>query len=194
MNQVTSPTFGLVIAYLIPGFLALSGLVPHLPTIEAWFGAPPAELPTVGGFLYVTIASVTVGLTVSTVRWLVLDYVHAQTGLRAPPLDFSRLQDNIDAFHAAVDYHYRYYQFYGNSIIALLVISAGRWPPWGLLAGLPPCLVGFGLLFLLVLFFCASRDALLKYYARLSVLQEPGQDPKENSDDKRIPPSQPRSD
>ena len=55
MNQITSPAFGLVIAYLIPGFLALAGLSPHLPTVQAWLGTLPDESPSVGGFLYVTI-------------------------------------------------------------------------------------------------------------------------------------------
>ena len=172
-KQTAIPTFGLVIAYLIPGFLALCELSPYSPTAQAWLGALPENSPTVGGFLYVTIASVTSGLIVSTLRWLLLDQVHSRTGLSPPPLDFSKLQENIDAFHAAVDYHYRYYQFYGNTLISLVAISAGRWPVWNLVPGLPPCVVAFGLLFLLTLFFFASRDSLSKYYARLSVLQKP---------------------
>lgn len=193
MNQVTSPAFGLLIAYLIPGFMALAGLSPHSPTVQAWLGTLPNESPSVGGFLYVTIASVAAGLTVSTVRWIILDNIHARTGLPSPDLDFSRLQENIDAYHAAVDYHYRYYQFYGGSIVSMLIVTVGHWPLSAAAPGLPPCLLPLGLLFTLTLFFFASRDTLKKYYERLSALTNPTSNCKEISDDQRFPSTEQQS-
>jgi hypothetical protein len=140
----------------------------------------------VGGFLFATVASVGAGLLASTVRWLVLDHLHGWTGLRAPTLDFAKLQAHIDAFQAVVEYHYRYYQAYGNTLVALVVVAVCRWR-----------LVGQGgwkelvaILTLMALCFIASRDALSKYYARLSALYSVTPIAEETSNDKRCPPSQ----
>jgi hypothetical protein len=168
LSKVENQSFGLLIAYIVPGFIALSGLSPYSKAIKAWLGAGAAG-PTAGGFLFATVGSVAAGLLASTVRWLVLDRVHAWMGLSAPELDFSRLQANIDAFQAVVEYHYRYYQAYGNAMVSLLVVAICRWPYPG---------VGIvrGLILeaaLLSLCFFASRDALSKYYDRLAALYSP---------------------
>lgn len=129
MREVTSHNFGYLIAYLLPGFFALWGLSHVSPTLQAWLGASPMESPSVGGFLYVTIGSVAAGLTASTVRWLFLDGLHHVTGLRQPHWDFSQLAEKVQGFEVLVEIHYRYYQFYGNSLVALAVSYLLRkWP------------------------------------------------------------------
>jgi len=47
-----------------------------------------------------TLASVAAGLSVSAVRWLVLDTVHHRTGVRQPSWDFSSFQRNRAGFVA----------------------------------------------------------------------------------------------
>jgi hypothetical protein len=185
LSQVENENFGILIAYLIPGFLVLSGLAPHSPAIQTWLGST-SKAPTVGGFLFATVASVGAGLLTSTVRWLVLDHIHARTGLRPPALDFAKLQANIDAFQAVVEYHYRYYQAYGNTMVAILVVAIGRWPFSGVrsVTGL------LAIVALMLLCFVASRDALRKYYVRLTALYSNAPDTKETSDDQRCPPSE----
>jgi hypothetical protein len=150
--------FGLLIAYIIPGFTALKGL-PYLAESPGSWGAVSADsTATVAGFLFGTIEAVTAGLTVSTVRWLVLDSLHHRTGIRAPAWDFALLEKNVAAFELLVHIHYRYYKSYGNMVIALLWSYAWhgyslgwRGVPYLLLAGL---------------FFLGSRDCLSKYYGR----------------------------
>jgi hypothetical protein len=78
------------------------------------------------GFLYVTLASVRAGMTVSTVRWATVDPLHALTGIRRPLRNDARLQDRLAAFEAPVENHYRYYQFYANMLVALLLVVAAR--------------------------------------------------------------------
>lgn len=80
MGEVTSRNFGLLIAYLLPGFTVLCIARPFFEAVEAWFGET-GESATVGGFLLLTLASVAVGLTVSTLRWLAIDTIHHHTGL-----------------------------------------------------------------------------------------------------------------
>ena len=104
--------FGLVIAFLLPGFVCLAGAARFSPTIAGWMSLAPTSDPTVVGFLYVLLASIGAGLVASAVRWAIIDTVHHRTGLPPANLDFSRLQANLDAFQMAVEHNYRHYQFY----------------------------------------------------------------------------------
>jgi hypothetical protein len=160
-DRPTINDFGLLIAYLLPGFTALWG--------AQFLVTDPRVLPwqtnaTVGDFLFSTVAAVTAGLAVSTLRWLVIDSIHHRTGVRPPDWDFSRLHDRTEAFGLLLDGHYRYFQFYANMVVALgwaLVarhLAMGAWWPtdW-----LDTVLLGG-----MVLFFLGSRDTLRKYYRR----------------------------
>jgi hypothetical protein len=165
VNVLTESSFGLTIAYLLPGFVSLWGLSLVSPTVRAWLGSSSLNAPTLGGFLYVTIGSLTAGLILSTVRWLLLDSLHHATGLKQPQRDFSRLQEQILAFSTVVADHYRYYQFYGNMLFAAgfsYILWLTYRPAEGLHA-IP--LLGF--LLLEGILFLGSRDTLHKYYDRL---------------------------
>lgn len=113
MRDVTGQNFGLLIAYVLPGLTALWGVSFFSATVRGWLNGPGSEQPTVGGFLYVTIASIAAGLTVSTVRWMTVDQLHEATGLRRPPFDYTRLQANLEGFDLLVRHHYDYYKFHG---------------------------------------------------------------------------------
>jgi hypothetical protein len=157
--------FGLLIAYLIPGFALLWGLRPLVPGIDLLLGSPLAAAPTVGGFLYATLAAVGAGMVVSTARWLVIDSIHHATGLRPPQWDFARLGERAAAFDLVVEHYYRYYQFHANTCVSLLVILAVRW--WA--PGSPAALIhpaDLGLFALIAILFAGSRDSLRRYYTR----------------------------
>ena len=81
MKDVTSNNFGVLIAYLVPGATALWGLSSFSPSMRAWFASTPADAPTISGFLYLTVASLAVGMTVTAIRWACVDLVHSATGL-----------------------------------------------------------------------------------------------------------------
>src|SRR3990172_7067904 len=91
MQPVTNDNFGPLVAYLVPGATVLLGFSQFSPTLRVWFGTPPADAPTLGGFLYLTVASIAAGMTVSAIRWAVVDTLHSMTGLPLPPLHFSPL-------------------------------------------------------------------------------------------------------
>src|SRR5205085_10439214 len=112
--------------------------------LRTWIAAPPADPPTVGGFLFVTVASIGVGLTVSTLRWLLIDTLHHRTGLRPPAWDFSLLGDRVAAFEVIVDNYYRFYQFYSGMVISLAVVFVARRWSLGFLTA-PPALPDLGL-------------------------------------------------
>ena len=165
MERLTERNFGLLIAFVLPGLVALWGVSFFSPTVAAWLCVTPPEAPTIAGFLFVTLASVAAGLIVSAVRWAVIDHLHHATGIVPPPWDFGRLDKRLPIFLAIVENHYRFYQFYAGMFVAtaftyrLHLLAEGR----SLLAH-PGELLAF--LLLEAILFAASRDALAKYYAR----------------------------
>ena len=164
MQQVNSSNFGLLIAYLLPGFAVLWGIALFSETVRTWLGTAPSQAPTVGGFLYVTLASVGAGMAASTVRWLIIDSIHQATGIREPRWNFSTLAERVAAFQSLIEYQYRYYQFYGNTLVALVFVYAAHRMTVGSVAELGWIDVGFAVL--AVAFFAGSRDTLRKYYQR----------------------------
>lgn len=167
MDSSTNNKFGLVIAYFLPGFVVVWGVSFYSPTLSSWLSTGAVSGPTVGGFLYVAMSSLAAGLTVSAARWAVVDTIHHRTGIAAPLLDFSQLQERLSAFDLAVEHYYRYYQFYGNTFVALpflygcrLAVDGGSVFGWSTL----------GFLVLEVVLFAASRDSLRRYYSRASQL------------------------
>jgi hypothetical protein len=150
--------FGLLIAYVLPGFTALQGVPSVGSPAAAWGTAATGPGSTLTGFLSGTLAALAAGLTVSTARWLVIDALHHRTGIRPPAWDFALLAKNVQAFELLVDIHYRYYKFYANMVVAL----AWAYATGGYALGWRGAAYGG----LAALFFLGSRDALRKYYDR----------------------------
>src|SRR5687768_10950940 len=92
--------FGLVIAYLIPGFVALAGIVPFSPLVRAWLSGP--ETMNFGAPLYALLAATAAGMIVSVFRWLIIDGVHSLTGLGAPAFNARALEERPAAFAVLV--------------------------------------------------------------------------------------------
>lgn len=164
VNNVSNANFGPLVAYLVPGATVLLGFSLFSPTLQNWFASSSSGVPTIGGFLYLTVTSLAAGMIVNAIRWLVVDTLHAWTGLPLPPPDFSRLGQNVAAYNLLIDIHYSHYQFHGSMLIATAVayvsyrIHLGLLGPWGL--------VDIGVAVLEVIFFVTSRDALRKYHVR----------------------------
>jgi hypothetical protein len=112
---------------------------------------------------------VAAGVTVSTVRWLVIDKIHHWTGIRQPPWNFSRLGRNVDAYNVLNDIHYKFYLFHANGLISLLFVYVARRAHQGLFT-VPFGWLDLGFALLAVVFFVGSRDMLHKYHTRVSQL------------------------
>lgn len=175
-SDIIDRNFGVVIAFWLPGFLLLWGLTYSFPGLGALLpNSIGAEAPTIGGFLYVTLASLAVGLVISAVRWMVIDWLlHHVFGPRESILDFGKLR-NTEAyavFQGAVENHYRYYQYYSNTLISVLAALITylfikgpctiSWPIW------------VGLAVTCLALFLASRDCLNKYYKRIEQISKEG--------------------
>lgn len=164
VESVSNANFGPLVAYLVPGATVLLGLSQFSPMVSTWFAATPADAPTIGGFLYLTVASLAAGMTVSAVRWAVIDTLHSYTGLRMPALNFGDLARKVDAFGLLIEIHYRHYLYYANMEVAVAMayvcyrVKVGGMLPLGWL----------DLAFVAVeaIFHATSRDTLRKYYTR----------------------------
>lgn len=172
MQELSPFNFGLIIAYVVPGFVTLWGLSYHSETVRDWLAVAPATAPTVGGLLYSTLASIACGMIVSAVRWAIIDTIHHCTGVRLPRWDFSLLPERLDAYRTLIELHYVHYQFDANTLVALSFAyvawrsAVGGWAyQWGA--------VDIGFVVVCVFLFLGSRDALRKYYRRAGELLTP---------------------
>lgn len=163
-QEISDTTFGIFIAYLLPGLTALYGL-PFLADGGGWCTLAPAADVTLPQLALLTVTALAAGLTASTVRWLILDAVHHHTGVRPAAWDFALLGENVGAFEVLIQIHYRYYKFYANTVVALAwAYAAGGYAlGW---RGLAYWVLG-------VLFFLGSRDTLRRYYDRVGRLLAP---------------------
>lgn len=170
VEEALHRSFGYVIAFILPGLAALFAIGSTWlePTgLPLLFGGNELSL---SGWIIVLLGSLGIGIILSALRWLLIDTLHHCTGLSAPPLDYGLLHDRLDVFLVAVEHNYRFYQFYSNLFVSLLVVIANHllqpqaaWP-W-------QAYLGLGSLELLLL--VASRDCLSRYYQRLVQLLGP---------------------
>jgi len=168
VNHVTRNNFGLLIAYVLPGVTALWGVSYFSPIVASWLGAAPTDAPTVGAFLYVSIAAVMAGMTVSTVRWLLVDTIHHWTGIGRPDFDYARLEQNIRAFDLLVRHHYIYYKFHSNMLISVAFAYFARRTAAGFWS-MPINGTDVACLLLGLVLFLGSRNNLRNYYRRVEM-------------------------
>jgi hypothetical protein len=127
MKDVGSTSFGLVIAYLLPGLMALYALSYFSAPVHALFTTFLKAESNVGLFLLVTLGALAVGLQVSLVRSLIFQSWLCK-GWRLSASDFAFLasEGKLSAFRATVDEHYRYHQFWGGMAVVMPILF-GRW-------------------------------------------------------------------
>lgn len=164
MTDFTGKHFGLLIAYVLPGFIVIWGAQPLSPMLTDWLSSTPSLPAGLAAVVFVGLASVAAGMTVSAFRWLIVDTAHAWTGLPRPLWDDAALPDKLDAFEAIVEAHYRYYQFYANAFIASLFVVAVAFATDQAWAASPTHLAVLAAID--TVFVLMSRDTLRKYYRR----------------------------
>ncbi len=126
MKDVTSTSFGLVIAFLLPGLMMLYACSQWSEALRHVFETFLTVQSNVGLSILVLLVAVAVGLLVTVVRYMLFE-VGICHKHRLAPADFARLnKENILAgFRAAVDEHYRYHQFWGGMVLVMPVLWIG---------------------------------------------------------------------
>lgn len=171
MRDISAANFGILVAYILPGFFVVLSTSPFSETLSFWLGKTSACSPSLGGFLFIGLGSLAAGLVASTFRWLILDSIHHRTGIRSVEWDFGKLREGFEAFEFVVESSYRYYQFYGNMLVAVIYCWCCARINNGLGDRLFEPLDAVVALINVVLFL-GSRDTLRKYYLRGSQLIE----------------------
>jgi len=169
VRQRTTIGFGLLCAYVLPGFTVLASLSLLYEPLQIWLVGPAQESPAIGGVLYVTAASILLGQLLNVLRWAVLDWVFTWTGIRRPVWDERLLPERLQAFELLVENHYRYFQFYGNLAVAIPIsLIAVRQSVYS--QEFAPGSLELFALALFTLLLAGSRDALRQYFTRSSLL------------------------
>jgi hypothetical protein len=169
VRELKRDNFGLLIAYILPGSVALWGASFHVEVARVWLQTAPGEAATIGGFLYATLASTALGLIISAVRWALVDRVLSLSGVRQPAWNFELFAERLAAYQWLVANHYRYYQFYANMLVALGCAYAS-WLLSGPAPGAREDLTAVGFVLIEVVLFAGARDSLRKYYERTRAL------------------------
>lgn len=165
MAENPSRQFGLIVAHVLPGFIGLAGIAPLFPAVVQWLQPVSQGETGFGPPIYALMAATTVGMIVGCVRWLVVDHLLEWTGVPKVVSGYDRLAEKLDALDHLIEMHYRYYQFYANSLVAVLwAYGMNRF--YGTLPLLGPG-TDLGVLILRAVLLAGSRDTLTKYRQRL---------------------------
>src|SRR5262245_28082184 len=128
MNEdLFSKSFDHLLAFVLPGLVAIWGYSYWDPAgLGAWFHTAATAETTIGGFLFLVLAALAVGVFMSGARWLLLEnLLHV---FPSPPAlkDERRAEDGVrEAYADARHNHYYYYLFYANMFCALPVVFIG---------------------------------------------------------------------
>lgn len=166
MTGSSSRQFGLIIAYVLPGFIALAGIAPVLPAVAEWLRPVPSGQFdfSVGPPLYSILTAMALGLVLSCFRWVLIDHAHQWMGVKRPAWEDSQLDRVLGAFDYLVQSHFRYYEWCGNTLLAVLWAYAVNRSLGTISLFSPITDVAVGVLLLVL--FVASRSALANYYNR----------------------------
>src|SRR5688572_27818225 len=117
MKDYVTLSFGLVIAFIVPGMIFAVGL--------AAFSPEATEAITRGSSVFAAAALLAVaaggGVFIAGLRELTLD--RRFEGSKHKPLDFSGLRNEstLKAFRAVVEDYWNYYCFFGGTLVAVPV-------------------------------------------------------------------------
>lgn len=127
MKDVTSTSFGLLIAYVLPGMVGFYSLKYYSCNVKIIFETFLTANSNVGLFFMVILAALVIGLTVTTYRWLIYECIFCRSQ-RLKAADFAAIGDNenkLIAFRADTDELYRYHQFWGGMTLVFPLFIVG---------------------------------------------------------------------
>jgi hypothetical protein len=170
MKDVTSTSFGYLIAFVLPGIFGIYALSYWVEQVAVILQPVMKADATVGPSFVFLVVAVGMGLCLSAVRyWVFEKFVCRKHGF--PPDAFASLykENKLTAFKAIVDEHYRYHQFYGGCGIALPVMFSA-WVYHHLAWNQHLIYLTIGFVLIEVLLGHAAYDTFQKYVTRGSTV------------------------
>jgi hypothetical protein len=167
-----APAFGYLIGYGLPGFIALAGFGFAVPVVGAWFTEAGWNGP-----IYVSIASLTLGVFLSGVRYVLVDcgIFRILEVQRPKDINYARIMvhdGTARAMSFSVEHSYRHFLFYGNSAVAALVFYAGRLAGWPVPDRCSLALEALALLLVEAFLIVSARSAFANYCDDLTNLND----------------------
>jgi hypothetical protein len=76
--------FGLMVAYLLPGFIGLGGVALLVPSVAHWLEplANQSVADSLGAPVYAVLSAFAMGMVLSCFRWIIIDHIHHWTGIK----------------------------------------------------------------------------------------------------------------
>jgi hypothetical protein len=175
MVQVEPIDFGILIAFILPGSVAVYGLRYVSPRISALWSILESGQVVIGPLILLALATLAVGLIVSSLRVVLLEPIFHVTGVRQENIDYQKLAnaDQREFFKEMIKNVYRYEQFYGNTLLALLFCSFLRY----FVGRVSICqtrmdqMVSVAIIGSLITLFVAGRKSLRDVYRSISELK-----------------------
>jgi len=169
--QAFSPLgFGQVIAFLLPGLIALKAVAYFSPVVTCWFTSCQTSRSPIGSALLLLVGSLAAGVTVSAARWAAID-CYCLRRYKRDDIDYSKVDEHRTAFLTIIEGRYRFYQFHSNTLIAVAVLLVARLlHSWSSAWRGDRLVVTIALLVAIPLLFAASRDGFRRMYRELHAM------------------------
>jgi hypothetical protein len=175
MVQFEPIDFGILIAFILPGSVAVYGLRYVSPRISALWSMLESGQVVIGPLILLALATLAVGLIVSSLRVVLLEPIFHVTGVRQENIDYQKPAnaDQREFFKEMIKNVYRYEQFYGNTLLALLFCSFLRY----FVGRVSICqtrmdqMVSVAIIGSLITLFVAGRKSLRDVYRSISELK-----------------------
>jgi len=127
-------SFALIIAFVLPGLIALFGIATVNPTVLAWFTGAAAG-PTLVGLFFVLFAALALSLVISALRWYLFEQLAWLPGcpiVKAPPRFNQAKRVTCEAQFIDIRHqHYYYYLAHSHTAlaipIAVMAWMSGHW-------------------------------------------------------------------
>ena len=115
MKDLNIKIFGLIIAYLLPGFACIFCFAFWIDSFEDLIDGFMSTNSDFGSFLFVLLLALLFGLILNAFRWIIYERWFLKKH-KIPEDCYQELikHDNLQAIHATLDENFRYHQFYGN--------------------------------------------------------------------------------
>lgn len=149
--------FGLVIAFIVPGFLGLYAASEYSDVIQKLLGGSD-YIPTIGAVVPLLLLAIASGILLNALAWALIRPIIELTGVKRPEIRYGKMKKE------AIESSYRYYQSYVHLFLVLLIIGIQSLVSYNL-----PSLPYIALFIsVLAVLFIAARDSLSRSYQRMS--------------------------
>jgi len=126
MKDLTSTSFGYLIAFVLPGIFGLFAISAWSPDVGVLLQPIFDANTTAGPSILLLLIAVGMGVCVSAARWAVFEEFLFRSKKLKPETFANLTTEKLTLVRAFAEEHYRYHQFYGGCAICLLVLF-GAW-------------------------------------------------------------------